>query len=273
MIRRGPSVTVRTPLVRRPVPSLQSGDMGNVFMLIQALHEVKELYEKLQAGMQAVEDAKAAFSTVKAGPPGPIGVGIKGEKGDKGDSVKLADVVAAVVPLVPRLDEDVLIEKVLKKVRKPKDGRAGKDAEPFDMSVIEKMLEGRKFRLEHVEGLEQTLSVFKNFMARGGVRGGGDTVGAGTGISIVNIGGVRVISATSSGANVATEQLTPTQAGSSVTLNLTGLTHTFIAILGVYKNGQLLIPSDATFGWSRIGNTITVLNAFDTDSFQVQYTY
>lgn len=73
--------------------------------------------------------------------------------------------------------------------------------------------------------------------------------------------------------NVATEKLTPTTSGSDITLNLALLSHTFVTIQWVSKNGQVLDPSDGSFGWIRVSNTITVLNAGDADVFLVHYTY
>lgn len=88
-------------------------------------------------------------------------------------------------------------------------------------------------------------------------------------------GGVAGVSATGGavGVNTATEKLNPTTSGNNITLDLTGLAHVFTAIQGVWKNGSLLDSADATFGWSRSTNTITVLNASNTDVFYVQYNY
>lgn len=73
-----------------------------------------------------------------------------------------------------------------------------------------------------------------------------------------------------SGANVASEVLTPTASGSNITLDLTGLAHTFIAVEIVFKNGQALQP---TVQWSLSASTVTVLNSDVTDIFEVQYTF
>lgn len=108
--------------------------------------------------------------------------------------------------------------------------------------------------------------------------GGGDKVVAGTGILITrNSNGTTTITNTGSsgggGGTTTIESLTPTAAGSNITLDLTELSQPFSIINGVFKNGQLLTVSDPTFGWSRLGNTITVLTATTDDLFQVDYTY
>lgn len=83
-------------------------------------------------------------------------------------------------------------------------------------------------------------------------------------------GGVVGLTATGSGANIATEVLSATTSGSNITLDLTALAHTFIAIEVVFRNGQAITPVSS---WTRSGNTITVLNADASEVFQVQYTY
>lgn len=72
------------------------------------------------------------------------------------------------------------------------------------------------------------------------------------------------------GTNIATEIVSPTVSGSNITIDLTALSHVFVAIEVVFRNGQGLTP---TTEWSRSGNTITVTNATTSDVFQVQYTY
>lgn len=83
---------------------------------------------------------------------------------------------------------------------------------------------------------------------------------------IVNITG----SGGGPGTNIATELVTPVQSGSDITLDLTTLSHTFVAIEVVFRNGQNITPVTS---WSRTGNTIMVFNADASEIFQVQYTY
>lgn len=75
------------------------------------------------------------------------------------------------------------------------------------------------------------------------------------------------------GSNSAVEKLTGTQSGTSVTLDLTGLANTFVAIRAIFKDGQALTPGDTQFGWTRVTNTITILNADAGQAFLVDYTY
>lgn len=75
----------------------------------------------------------------------------------------------------------------------------------------------------------------------------------------------------SSGIEMTTiEQISGSQSGTSVQLNTNSLAHTYISILGVFRQGQLLDPSN---DWSQVSNIITVPNADAGEVFQIQYTY
>lgn len=81
----------------------------------------------------------------------------------------------------------------------------------------------------------------------------------------------------SGGANVATEELTPTAVVDDITLDLTQLANTFIDVLFVTRNGQVLMPNGSSgfpgSSWSISGNIVTVYNATDSDIYLVQYTF
>lgn len=103
-----------------------------------------------------------------------------------------------------------------------------------------------------------------------------DTIDLNTGLSGTDLGGSIVefdASGGGAGTNVATQKLIPTTSGSNITLDLTGLAHTFTSIQFISKNGQIMDSSDATYGWSQSTNTVTVLNAANTDIFLVNYNY
>lgn len=94
-----------------------------------------------------------------------------------------------------------------------------------------------------------------------------------SGISAVDSGGgIAGVTAAAgvAGTNIATETITPVTSGANVTLDLTTLSHTFVAIEVVFRNGQAATP---VTDWSRSSNTITVVNADNTEIFQIQYTY
>lgn len=91
-----------------------------------------------------------------------------------------------------------------------------------------------------------------------------------SGISASDSGGgvAGFTSSAAAGQNIATETLTATTSGANITLDLTTLSHTFVAIEVVFRNGQALTP---TADWSRSSNTITVTGATSSDVYQIQY--
>lgn len=74
----------------------------------------------------------------------------------------------------------------------------------------------------------------------------------------------------SAGTNIATQVVTGVQSGSNVTLDLTTLSHVFVAVEVVFRNGQNITPVTS---WSLTGSTVTVVNASASEVFQVQYTF
>jgi hypothetical protein len=93
-----------------------------------------------------------------------------------------------------------------------------------------------------------------------------------SGISAVDSGaGVAGFTGSAaSGSNIATDLVTPVTSGANITLDLTTLSHPFVAIEVVFRNGQALTP---TADWTRSTNTITVTGATTGDVYQIQYTY
>ena len=131
------------------------------------------------------------------------------------------------------------------------------------MSVNEKVLLGR------LAQLEKEIKLYKTWPVGGG-SSGIKAVVAGAGITVDNSNlGYPVITATTAGFSTATETLTGTQSGLNVTLDLTGLSHTFTSVMFVTRNGQVINST----AWSRSTNTITVFNADASEAFQVCYNY
>lgn len=258
---------------QRAVPSALFTDPK---MLMEALTQLSQMYSKLEEGLTRLETIAADWKQVKKGDPGTAGHSPDFE-------AVLAEVMAR-MPMFEQLDDERLV-RVAQMVRdsmpKPKRGKRGKDAEAQVVPTKEELVAHLKEQLaagniklstKHIEGFEQTLAPIRNLAS--GFRGGGDTVVAGTGVVITNtINGNKQISVSGGGVNIETNKVTPLQVASNVELDLSALPHAFTAVLGVWKQGQLLDPTDPTFGWSRTDNIITVLNGFDTDVFLVQTTY
>lgn len=140
--------------------------------------------------------------------PEPI-PGEKGEKGDPGNDAEPIDTdqlkaeILAEIPIAPVIDETKLLKKFLAQVPKNKASLKiiQESFETDPMSVIDKILSlpEDKFKLKssQIDGLEQTLSSFRNqISSRGYLHGGGDTVVAGNNITIVsNSNGTKTINA------------------------------------------------------------------------------
>jgi len=228
-------------------------------------------------------------------------IAIKGDKGDQGDIGPQGpagqDGRSMIGPKGPRGDKGVKGDQGNpgndgKSIVGPQ-GLHGKDGSPDTPEEIISKINSSKKKIEskRIAGLDDIInSVDQIVKWPQGKTGGGfkykfydDGVkladfiteinfGSGLSTSLSN-GRLTITSVGGSGANVATEKLTPTVSGADITLDLSSLSQTFDTIQWVAKNGQILDSSDATFGWSRVTTTITVLNATTTDIFLVHYTY
>lgn len=136
----------------------------------------------------------------KTGPKGEAGVpGKDGIPGKNGEMPLIDDIVAltlqniklpengkdGVTPIrgvhyFTEEDINIIKEELMVSLTKHIDTR---DPESL-LHVFTK--KGKKLSVKHIDGLEQTLSAFSNQLGRGYLHGGGDTVKAGTGITIVN---------------------------------------------------------------------------------------
>ena len=158
------------------------------------------------------------------------------QKGDQGDKP-----VAGVDYPIPKdgqsVDHDKVVADVLGKIKQPKDGETPvvdykkvatlaaklipkpKDGKSVDekgivQQVLDSLRTGKKLHIKDIEGfnegLEQTIAPIRSLAA--GFRGGGDTVVAGTGITITtNANGNKVL--TSSGGGFTTLSATETPNG------------------------------------------------------------
>lgn len=253
------------------------------------IEEIEDKYKEHEKGItdatQVLEEAKTEIisylKNLKSGPPGkdadeeaivqrvlakiPV-------RDEQKLTSKVFDQVLSSIPSIehiasraaaqiPQPDEDVIAKKVLSKIPKAK-GSLKIIQEKFDadpMSVIEKIMslpeDSFKLKMGHVEGLDQTLSSFRSQLGRGYLHGGGDTVEAGTNITIVkNSAGKSVISSTGGSATTQAKELFDT---SSATTTLT-LAHTPASgtVVQLSYNGELIYENQA---WTRSGVTITLL--------------
>lgn len=168
--------------------------------------------------------------------------GRHGAKGDKGDPPPLQDVIVGLLPYVPKppvIDHEKIATLAAGKIKlpiipKPKDGKdAVVDHEKLAQIVIDKLAEGKLLKPEHIDGLANQMTGLRNHVA---VRGGGDTVTAGTGVIITTSNGVKTINAAGTGYSILT---------ATGTINDSNKVFTFVStpILvvvnnNIYKNGN-----------------------------------
>ena len=107
------------------------------------------------------------------------------------------------IPPAQVIDEKALLKKLLSKVPENKESlkiiRENIEVDP--MAIIQKIMElpAGKFKIksDQVDGLEQTMSAFRSQLGKGYLHGGGDTVAAGTNVTITTDShGRKVINAT-----------------------------------------------------------------------------
>lgn len=131
-------------------------------------------------------------------------------KGDAGKDADHEQIVKDVVAQIPKIDEDALMKKFVARIPENKASLKiiQEKIEMDPMGVIDaimKMPEGTfKLSTGHIDGLDQTIRAIHHQLGTGGGRaylhGGGDTVVAGTNITITaNPNGTKTISATGGG--------------------------------------------------------------------------
>lgn len=171
------------------------------------------------------------------------------------DENAIVDRIVASLPPQEAVNYDKVAKKAAALLPKPKDGKDADHAKIVE-TVIEALTTGKKkIKVEHIEGfkegLEQTIAPIRSLAA--GFRGGGDTVEAGSNITITNINGKKRISGTSGGIS----KLTATG-----TVDNSNKTFTFASTPQiVVVNGASYIDG---FGVSISGTTATLDNPVGT---------
>lgn len=284
---------IPSPFTEETLSALR-GDMDDVLALARVGSWLAHLYEKL-----------LKLYNIKEGPAGEPGrtptdaelielIRPLIPEVHDGKDADVNEVVEAVLERIPRAKdgepghtpqkgidyftkEDVreVVSAVLKRIPKPKNGKDGKDAVLDMEALIEAVKTSKKLGVGDIEGLTQTMrSMWNQIGKKGYLHGGGDTIRAGSGVTITrNLDGTTTISATSGGANVATEAVTAVQSGSNVTIDLTQLSQTYTSVLLVTRNGMVLTLGDTNLGYTQAGDILTIYNADESEPFLIQYTY
>lgn len=241
---------MRPPVPRMPVilrettiqkdPTL---DPSEVIALLSQLSSIKESFnEKLLEAEKAIEDLKTRKVEELRGEMPIAGVHypipkdgytpIKGIDYVDGRPPTSEELLTLIRPLIPRVKDGktpsadeitALISPLIPQVRDGKDSDANAVAE----LVIERLIKEKKLKAKDIDGFEDALAVVRNFVARGSIRGGGDTVKAGSGVTITtDANNVKTISAT--GATIASE--TPAETPDGIIVAFT-VTHTPLFII------------------------------------------
>lgn len=138
-----------------------------------------------------------------------------------------------------------------------RDGQDGKNADPQEVTNYIK--EKKLLSIDHINGLPERLRDIHNTARAGAMRGGGDTVVAGNGISITrDANGKSTITNTGSASNKVRDEV-PSGSGTSFTLAHTPIANT----LQLYRGG-IRIQSGAGNDYTRSGTTITLATALAT---------
>lgn len=161
------------------------------------------------------------------------------------------------------VDYDAVIKKVLKQIPKPEKPKEVKiDHAAIADKVVEMLQTDKKLNVKHIdgfaEGMEQTLSPIRRLAA--GFRGGGDTVRAGSNVTITtDINGKKVIAATSGTPTIYSEVLTDSGDHKNYTA-----AHTITSVLSLQDGtgkGVPLKDASGNTNYTFSGVTLTLASA------------
>lgn len=215
------------------------------------------------------------------------------QKGDPGESItgpkpSEEELVALIKRVMPTVKDGVtpseetlreLIKGMIPEVKHGKtpikglDYKDGDNADPETTAnlVLEKLM-GKKFKLEHIEGLEQTLGAIRKQTEKGYLHGSGiPALSAGAGIQLIPLpgGGYQVVNTAGGGTGVYNESPTGTVDGANKDFVLA---HTPIAgSIQVYINGQRLgLSTDFTL---TLGTITFIMAPINGSIILVDYLY
>lgn len=206
-------------LRRSPIqlPTIRKQDEASflILSLREELRKIADFKESLEKSLEeaiaraeAVVERTSRIQKGETGAQGPRGLSVKGDRGPKGEKgdrgEKGEDGVTPTIPI------EEIVSRVTAQLMIPMDGKDGKDA-VFDYEELKKRVQKElgKVKVEDIEGLNPALEkMLKNYGAY--IHGGGDTVAAGTNVTITtNSAGSKVISAASGSGSWSTPPETP----------------------------------------------------------------
>jgi predicted transcriptional regulator len=273
-------------------PSVSNLDMGTAISVGQLIYELKQLKQelintlnkKLQEVDDKIKDHTDTATMLKDTQNQVIdyvGNILKGDPGDPGnpgkevDEISLEKKILSKVPKpidiesltkqilskVPRTDEKALTNRIIQALPKNKASlkiiQESFDVDP--MSVIEKIMslpEGKfKLTTKHIDGLEQTMAAFRSQLGRGYLHGGGDTVTAGTNITITTTPGGKKQIASTGGGSLTPIAITGTVNGSNKVF--TSTLPTYVISDGVWNKA---VDRVGATNWTWVAGTLTLVS-------------
>lgn len=237
----------------RPIPSKVPNINDSILRIMNLLGEFsrleKSLKDKDQTVTKRLQELDAAIARVttlsqgKKGEPGKtprvdynvlatvLKKHLKTPEDGKDAVVDYEKIISGVVARMPKpkvntpaVDHGYIIEEVSKKVKAP-------EIDPMSIiDMIMKLPKGKGLATKHIDGLEQTMQAYKNQLGRGYLHGGGDTIRAGTGISIgVNTDGTKTINSTG-GTTIYSDTLIGTINGSNKVFTVANIITSALAL-------------------------------------------
>lgn len=252
-------------MIKSPL-TFQQKDSGMMARVMQGIAEMAALHKAFLAKVDKVEPQLSQLKEVHdrvmlahsnieeriADQRGPKGDNIKGDKGEPGIS--------------PKVDYQFLLNQVMDKL-----GVLDYKIRSDERRVADRIvatLKKQGLKPSDIIGLEETIGAFSRQLSTktgGYIHGGGDTVSAGSGVSIAVVNGTKVISASgSSGTAVYNEVV----AGSANTFTL-AFTPT-VGTVRVYGIGQRLLP---TTDYTISGAVITTISSWSASQITADYSH
>lgn len=244
------------------------------------------LYAEVQEIRKVIADIQDALDSIEYGMSDAL-IGKQGENGKDGrdgrDGKDGRDGLDGIMGRDGKDGQDGAVGKRGPKGMDGKDGVDGKDAATPEVATLMEAfiqeLEKDGLSLKELKKIESRFSEIRNQVATSDHNkkkgGGGDTVSAGTNITITTTsdGTKRINTTSGSGTQVTTQyQLLAVQSGTDVTIDLTQLTNyaTFGGIVMVYRNN---VPQTLTLDFTFANPILTVKNADAGEVFNLSYSF
>lgn len=196
------SVNKETLLVKglNQLSDLHENFSGRVDEFLEGIKEIKEESKKIKSIPETYAQEIDAIRKIPKGEKGERGIGLPGRDGRDGET--------------PVVDHEKIARIAAQFIPKPKDGRDGKSpsVDAIVPIVVETLQKSDPLKVEErIAGFSKEIASYRNQLAGKSygkdtwARGGGDTVAAGTGITITtNNDGAKVITSTGSGSGTVT---------------------------------------------------------------------